>query len=147
MRAGSRSCPRSDNVVAWSSPTSFLLWNAKAGTFKSVKYTQAADAPTVAVMQNNGVLLMVKATPGDKKTCTFSILTASAAAPTAKLVNSTLPQTGHPKCEATSAKLSGADIIANFESTTTTDDSKGKKVTKTTPFAVAFTKLPRRASG
>jgi len=133
------------NVVAWSSPTSFLLWNAKAGTFKAVKYTQDPDSPTVAVLQNNGVLVMVKAAQGgDKKSkgCVFSFLTASATAPIAKPVNSTLPQQGHPQCTATSAKLQGAEIIGNFESTTREADSSGKKVTKTTPFAVAFAKLP-----
>jgi hypothetical protein len=57
-------------------------------------------------------------------------------------VNSTFPQLGHPQCVATSAKLQGEEIIGNFESTTREVDSKGKKVTKTTPFAVAFAKLP-----
>ncbi len=130
------------NVVAWSSPTSYLLYNAKTGTFKTIKYTQSADSPTVAVMQSNGVLLMVKATQGDKKSCTFSFLSASASAPTPKPINSTLPQDGHPKCVATSAKLQGSNIIANFDSTTTSKDDKGKKLSKTTTFAVEFERLP-----
>jgi hypothetical protein len=132
----------SGNVVAWSSPTSWLLWNAKAGTFKTVKYTQSADSPTVGILQNNGVLLMIKATAGKKDTCTVSFLSASASAPTARPINSTLPQSGHPKCVATSAKLTGSEVIANFDSTSTTKDDNGKKVTKTTTFALAFTKLP-----
>jgi hypothetical protein len=129
------------NVVAWSSPTSWLLWNAKAGTYKSIKYTQSADAPTIGIMQNNGVLLMIKATPGQKDACTVSFLSASASAPTVKTVNATLPQSGHPKCAATSAKLTGTEVIANFNSTSTTKDDSGKKVTKTTTFALAFTRL------
>ncbi len=132
----------SGNVVAWSSPTSYLLWNAKAGTFKSVKYTQSADTPTVAIMQDNGLLLLVKATPGKKDTCVVSFSSASASAPTVRAISSTLPQADHPKCVATSAKLTGTELIANFDSTSTTKDSNGKKVTKTTPFAMAFTRLP-----
>jgi hypothetical protein len=129
------------NVVAWSSPTSFLLWNAKSSSFKSLKYTQSADSPTIGVMQNNGVLLMIKATAGKKDTCTFSFLSASASAPTARPINSTLPQSGHPKCVAVSAKLQGTEIIANFNSTSSTKDSNGKKVVKTTTFAMAFDRL------
>jgi hypothetical protein len=143
--AGARGKPilsPSGNVVAWSSPTSFLLWNAMAKNFKSVKYTQSADSPTVGVMQNNGVLVMLKATAGKKDTCTISFLSASASAPTPRPINSTLPQSGHPKCVATSAKLQGAEIIANFNSTSTTKDANGKKVRKTTTFALGFAKLP-----
>ncbi len=128
------------NFVAWSSPTSFLMWNPKA-TFTTVKYTQSEATPTVGVMQNNGVLLMVTATPGKKDTCTISFHNATAAAPLPKFVNATLPQAGHPKCVAISAKMQGSDVIANFHSTSTTKDASGNKVTKTITFALAFTRL------
>ena len=127
------------NFVSWTSPTSFLLWNPRA-SFTTVKYAQSADTPTVGVMQNNGMLLMIKATPGKKDTCTISFQTASAETPTPKPVSSTLPQAGHPKCVATSAKMQGTEVIANFTSTATTKVN-GKKETKTTTFAYAFTKL------
>lgn len=129
------------NVVAWAAPTGFLLWNPKATTptvFTTVKYPQSADAPAVGALQNNGVLLIIKATQGSKKTCTISFQTASAAAPTPRLLNATAPFPGHPKCMAVSAKFQGTSIIGNFTMTTTTKDAKGKKVTKTTTFAYEF---------
>lgn len=129
------------NFVAWSSPTSFLMWNPR-GAFTTVKNTQSAETPTVGVMQSNGVLLMITATPGKKDTCTISFKNATAQAPVPRFVNSTLPQEGHPKCVAVSAKFEGTDVIANFDSTSTTKDANGEKVTETTTFALAFTRLP-----
>ena len=130
------------NVVAWSSPTSYLLWNAGAGTFKTVKYAQSEDEPTVAVLQGNGVLLMLKASEGDKKTCVFSFRSSTFASPTAKLINSTLPQDGHPKCQAIGVRLQGDELIGDFNSTSSTENAQGKKETKTSVFSVAFAKLP-----
>lgn len=137
---GKPSISPAGNFVSWASPTSFLLWNP-ASSFTTVKYTQSAETPTVGVMQNNGTLLMIKATPGKKDTCTISFQTASARTPTVRLLNSTLPQAGHPKCVAISAKMQGPDVvIANFDSTSTTKVGD-KKVTKTTTFALAFARL------
>ncbi|MEJ7629256.1 MAG: hypothetical protein WKF54_06645 [Nocardioidaceae bacterium] len=138
--SGKPSISPAGNFVSWESPTRFLLWNP-ASSFTTVKYTQSADTPTVGVMQNNGTLLLIKATPGQKDTCTISFQTASAKAPTVRPLNSTRPQAGHPQCVAISAKLQGPDVvIANFNSTSTTkvDD---KKVTDTTTFALAFARL------
>jgi hypothetical protein len=134
----------SGNFVAWPSPKSFLLWNPKLGTFKSVPYAQSESEPAVGVIQNNGVLLILKAVQGKKHSCTISFQTASAAAPTPKALNTTAPLEDRPKCMASSAHFQGTELIANFTMTTTTKDDKGKKVEKTDVFSVAFT---RAASG
>jgi hypothetical protein len=130
----------SGNFVAWPSPKSFLLWSPKTGTFKSVPYPQSDSEPAVGVMQNNGVLLILKANQGKKHTCTVSFLTASAAAPTPKPLNTTSPIEDRPKCMADSAHFQGTQLIANFTMTTTTKDDKGKKVEKTDVFAIGFTR-------
>lgn len=124
--------------VAWASDTGFLIYGS-SGTFTTVKYTQDAAAPAVPVMQDNGTLLMIKAAP-TKDNCTISFLTATPTATTPKAINSTLPQAGHPKCVATSAKMQGTEVIANFTSTAVTKVNS-KKATKVTPFAYAFVKL------
>lgn len=124
--------------VAWSSDTGFLIYGP-TGKFIPVKYAPDAAAPAVPVMQDTGTLLLIKAA-ATKDNCTVSFLSATATAPTPKAINSTLPQAGHPKCVATSAKMQGTEVIANFTSTAVTKVN-GKKTTTVTPFAYALTKL------
>ncbi len=125
--------------VSWSAPASFLLWSP-SGSFTNVKFTQDPKSPTVGVTQDDGTVLLIKATAGKKKTCTISFQSISAKAPTPKSLGSTLPQADHSRCTAVSAKMQKGDVVANFHSTSSTT-VKGKKVTKTTTFAYAFTKL------
>lgn len=127
------------NFVAWPSPKSFLLWNPKVGTFKSVPYAQDESEPGIGVVQNNGVLLILKAVEGKKHACSISFQTASASAPTPKALNTTAPIADRPKCMAASAHFQGAELIANFTMTTTTKTDKGK-VEKTEVFSIAFTR-------
>lgn len=126
------------NYVQWGGPNAFVLWNPANGTFTTVKYTQTAEMPTIGVIRSNGQLVMVKAIPGKKDTCSVSFLSASATAATPHVINTTLPQAGHPHCVATSGKMQGPELIANFEQTQTIKDDKGQKTTTTTTFAYAF---------
>lgn len=126
--------------VAWSTPSQFLIWKP-GGEFTHVKYTQDANSPTIGLMQDTGALLMVKATPGKKETCSYVFRQATASAPAWKTVSTTLPQSGHPECVAKSAKLQGGNVIANFEQTVKTKVD-GKKSEKTSVYAIAFKKLP-----
>ncbi len=134
--AGKPSISPNSKFVSWSSPTSFLLWNT-TGKFVTAKYTQTDTAPTVGVAQDDGSVLLIKAIETKNKTCTISFQSISAKAPTPKAINSTLPQPDHPRCVVTSAKMQSGDVIANFDSTSTSK-ATGKKVTKTTTFAYAF---------
>lgn len=138
--AGKPSVSPNGKYVSWTSPTSFLLWNSTA-SFTTAKYAQSSAAPTVGVAQDDGTVLLIKATANKNKSCTISFASLSAKAPTSKPINATLPQPNLPKCVAATAKMQGADVIANFQSTSTTKDSTGKKVTKTTTHAFDFHKL------
>lgn len=124
--------------VAWSSPASYLLWSP-GGEFKTVPFTQSDEAPAAAVLQDTGTLLIVTTT-SKKKNCTITIHSATPTALTPKVVDSTLPQSGYPACEPTSALFQGTLMIVNFTTTQTTKDN-GKKSTKTTPFAFSFHKI------
>ncbi len=138
---GKPSISPNGKFVSWSSPTAFLLWDTTGQNFVTAKYTQSSSAPTVGVRQDDGSLLLIEALPTQNKTCTISFQSVTAKAPTPKAINSTLPQPDHPHCVITSAKMQGSDLIANFVMTTTTKDSNGKKVTKSTTFAYAFQKI------
>jgi hypothetical protein len=137
--SGKPSLSPNGKFVAWTAPSSFLLWNP-AGTFTTVKYQQSADAPAVAVMQDDGSLLIIKGTGEKHGFCVISFQTASAKAPAVKAINSTVPKPDHPHCVATSAKVQGTRVVANFQQTETTKDDNGKKVTKRTTFAYALKK-------
>lgn len=136
---GKPSISPNGKYVSWTSPTSFLLWNS-TGSFTTAKYAQSSDSPTVAVSQDDGTVLLIKATENKDKSCTISFASLSAKATTAKPINSTLPQP-YPKCVATTAKMQGTDVIANINTTSTTKESNGKKTTKTTTHAFDFHKL------
>lgn len=138
--SGKPSISPNGKYVSWSSPAAFMLWNTE-GDFVTAKYTQDEDAPTIGVSQDDGTVLLIKAAETKNKTCTISFASVSGKAPAVKAINSTLPQPDHPKCQATTAKMQGADVIANFQSTSTEKDPDGKKVQKTTTFAYAFHKL------
>lgn len=138
--SGKPSISPGGKYASWTGTTSFLLWSP-TDSFATVKYTQSAASPTLGIMQDNATLLMIKATAEKKQMCTISFLSASAKVTTPKAINSTLPLSGHPKCVAKSAKMQGADVIANFNSTATTKNN-GKKDSKTTTFAYEFEKLP-----
>ncbi|MGI8702778.1 MAG: sialidase family protein [Nocardioidaceae bacterium] len=138
--SGKPSISPNGKFVSWSSPEKFLLWSS-TGSFVPASYTQSSSAPTVGVTQDDGTVLLIKAMETKNKTCTISFQSISAKAPAPKTINSTLPQPDHPRCVIRSAKMQAADVIANFETTSTTKDKDGKKVTKTTTFAYAFHKL------
>jgi hypothetical protein len=123
----------SGKFVAWSSPASFLLWNPTAG-FKTIKYAQDPKSPGIGVMQDDGSLLIIKATSQKHHECVISFQSASARAPVVHTVNSTLPKPDHPRCKAMSAKIQGPRVVANFQQT---DQDKNK-----TTFAYAFAKGP-----
>ena len=125
--SGNPSISPGGKYVSWTATTSFLLWNPEWDSFTTVKYTQSTAEPTVGVTQNNGMLVMVKATPQPKKACIVSFQSASAKAPTPKPGNSTLPLQAHPKCVITSAKMQGAELIANFNQTDTTKVNGSKQ--------------------
>lgn len=137
--AGKPSLSPNGKFVSWTAPTGFLLWTP-TGTFTTVKYTQDDKAPSIGVTQDDGSILIIKATAQKHGYCVVSFASASAKAPTVKPVNSTLPLADHPKCVASSAKMQGTRVIANFQQTEITKDN-GKKTTKTTTFAYAFGKI------
>jgi hypothetical protein len=126
--------------VAWTSPTGFLLWSP-ATQFKTVKYTQSQSAPAIGVMQDDGSLTIIKATPQKHGFCVISFQSASVKAPAVKAGNSTRPIPNHPQCMASSAKLQGTEIVGNFQQTVTTKVND-KKQKKTSIFSDAFRKLP-----
>lgn len=138
--AGKPSISPNGKYVSWTAPTSFLLWDSTA-SFTVAKYTQSSDTPTVGVTQDDGTVLLIKGIQNKDKSCTISFATLSAKAPAAKAVNETLPQAGLSKCVAATAKMQAADVLANFETTSTTKDSDGKKVTKTVVHAFLFHKV------
>jgi hypothetical protein len=121
--------------VAFESPSSFVIWSP-TGTFHPVHYTQDDSAPTIGLMQDTGVLLLVKAL-ADKKDCVVSFQTVTSTATTPHTINSTLPQSDHPKCAISNAAFRGTDIVANLTMTEKVETA-GKKSYQTTTFAWEF---------
>lgn len=143
--SGKPSISPSGKYVAWTSPVSFLLWSPTGGAFTTVKYTQSATTPAVGAMQDDGTLLIIKASSRKHGFCVVSFQGASAKSPTPRAIDSTKPQPNHPHCKITSAKTQPTEVIANFTQTLLTKVN-GKKSIKTTTFAYALKKLPRNGN-
>jgi hypothetical protein len=143
--SGKPSVSPSGRYVAWTSPLSFLLWSPTGGAFTTVKYTQSATTPAVGAMQDDGTLLIIKATSEKHGFCVISFQQASAQSPTPRAIDSTDPQPDHPHCMITSAKTQPTGVIANLTQTMLTTVN-GKKSVRTTTFAYSLRKLPRNGN-